>query len=71
MPEYLTSSMISREVEELFGVEVPPKVISDLLYQRRVDIRNCPVIGGRRLVPRGLMPDVLRALRARGLDIPE
>jgi hypothetical protein len=67
MTEFLTASMISREVEEQSGVQVNPRIISDLLYQRRLDVRNCPMIGGRRLVPRDLMPAVLHALRERGV----
>jgi hypothetical protein len=72
MTEFLTVSEIARELEQEYGVAgVAPKIISDLLYQRKVDVHTCPVVAGRRLVPRGLMPDVLRALRERGLAIPE
>jgi hypothetical protein len=71
MIEFLTVSDIAREVEQLYGVEVPPKIISDLLYQRKVDVHTCPLFAGRRLVPRGLLPAVLKALRERGLAIPE
>jgi hypothetical protein len=71
MTEFLTASGISREVEQQYGVEVPPKLISDLLYQRKVDVHTCPVVAGRRFVPRSLLPEILRALRERGLTIPE
>ena len=53
-----------------YGVEIPPKVVSDLIYQRKVDVHACPVVAGRRLVPRNLLPAVLQALRERGV-IPE
>ena len=71
MTEFLTVSDIAREVEQTYGLEVSPKIISDLLYQRKVDVHSCPVVAGRRLVPRGLLPAILRALRERGLMIPE
>jgi hypothetical protein len=69
MSEYVTVSDISREVKQEHGVAVPPKTLSDLLYQRKVDVHACPVVAGRRLVPRGLVPAIIRALQERGLMI--
>ena len=47
-----------------------PKDISDLFYRRKLDVRRCPVLGGRRLIPDNYLPDVEAALRAAG-RLPE
>jgi hypothetical protein len=67
MAEFLCVSEVSREAEQQLGIPVSPKAVSDLLYQRRVDVRRCPMLGGRRLVPRDLLPEVIRILRERGV----
>ena len=66
MNEYQTVSDIARLAEREFGVVVTPRTISDLLYQRKIDLRDCPVVAGRRLVPPSLVPAILRALKERG-----
>ena len=45
---------------------VPPRVISDLFYARKLDDRRCPIVGGRRLIPVDYLPEVESALRAAG-----
>jgi hypothetical protein len=45
---------------------VPPRVISDLFYSRRLDDRRCPIVGGRRLIPEDYLPEVVRVLREAG-----
>ena len=59
--DYLTVSDI---VSEATGhdIEVTPRVISDLFYQRRLDANRCPIIGGRRLVPRDYVDATLEVL---------
>ena len=69
MSDYLTVSEVSKVVEVLYGVQVNPKAISDLLYQRKLDVRVCPMFGGRRFVPRDLLPTVVRLLRERAVVI--
>lgn len=49
---------------------VPPRVISDLFYARRLDDRRCPIVGGRRLIPADYIPQVEAALRHAG-HLPE
>jgi hypothetical protein len=39
---------VSAEAERL---GLPPRVISDLFYARKLDTKRCPIIGGRRLIP--------------------
>jgi hypothetical protein len=42
---------------------VPPRVISDLFYARRLDDRLCPIVGGRRLIPTHYVPTIAKVLR--------
>lgn len=37
---------------------VPPRVISDLFYARKLDDRRCPIVGGRRLIPEDYLPEI-------------
>jgi hypothetical protein len=43
-----------------------PKDISDLLYQRKLDVELCPLMGGRRLAPAHYVPVVAKVLRKMG-----
>jgi hypothetical protein len=42
-----------------------PRDVSDMLYQRRVDDSRCPLIGGRRLIPVALLPQMESLLQRR------
>jgi hypothetical protein len=46
--------------------DVPPHVISDLFYGRKLNDSRCPIIGGRRLIPSDYLPDVEQILRQAG-----
>jgi len=59
--DYLSVSDAAREL----GAK--PKQISDLLYQRELRDDICPIVGGRRLIPRSYLPIILRELVRRGL----
>ena len=59
--DYLSVSDAAREL----GVK--PKHISDLLYQRELRDDLCPIVAGRRLIPRGYLPEILKALIKRGM----
>jgi hypothetical protein len=50
------------EVARMVGAR-RPKDISDLFYQRKLDDRRCPVVGGRRLIPADYVPAIEAALR--------
>jgi hypothetical protein len=43
-----------------------PKDISDLFYQRKLDDRRCPIVGGRRLIPVDYVPAIEATLRSLG-----
>ena len=62
---YTTLSEAAQELGRQLGVEVNPRLISDMLYQRKLEIRDRPVHGGRRLIPLNLLPSILRILRER------
>jgi hypothetical protein len=64
---YMTVSEAAQELGEQLGVEVNPRLISDLLYQRKLEIRNCQIVGGHRLIPRDYLPAILEVLQERGL----
>jgi hypothetical protein len=58
---YLTVGKVAREL----GVK--PTVVSSLIYRRVVDVDRCPVVRGRRAIPRDLVPQIADELRSRGL----
>jgi hypothetical protein len=43
-----------------------PKTISDLLYQRELRNDLCPIVGGRRLIPRSYLATIRQVLIDRG-----
>jgi hypothetical protein len=49
------------------GEAVRPRDITDLFYKRLLPGERCPVVGGRRLIPRDLVPAIEAELRERGL----
>jgi hypothetical protein len=67
MPDYLTASDAARELTSQTGQQVSPRAISTLLYERALRDDLCPIVGGRRMIPRDYLPVVLMALRRRGL----
>lgn len=66
MKNCLTVSEAAREMSRETGVEVHPRDISDLFYQRVLPDDAGPIIGGRRLIARETLPVILKALRDRG-----
>jgi hypothetical protein len=70
MTTYINVSEAVRELGEQLNVDVPPRILSDLFFQRRLDVRRCPVLGGRRLIPRDYLPVIRDALLRSGLVTP-
>jgi hypothetical protein len=58
---YLTVGMVAREL----GIK--PTVVSSLIYRRVVDVNQCPVVRGRRIIPCALVSRIAEELRSRGL----
>jgi hypothetical protein len=54
------------EIARVLGVR--PRDISDLLYQRGLRDEQCPLVGGRRLIPDAVVPEIEQALLSRGKD---
>lgn len=59
MTHLLSVSDAARELN------VRPRDISDLFYQRVLDDERCPVLSHRRVIPRDYLPDIQQALRLR------
>ena len=70
MSSQITVSDVTRKLREEFGVDVPPRSISDLFYSRELDDRQCPVVGGRRLIPTSYLPTIVQVVRKRGWLTP-
>ena len=45
---------------------IPPRLISDLFYARKLDERRCPLVGNRRVIPLDYLPEIEAALRKAG-----
>lgn len=58
--ETFTAAMVGRK----FGVM--SRRVSDLFYQGKLDSSKCPVVSGRRLIPKGYLPEVKKALEEAG-----
>jgi hypothetical protein len=67
MSANLTVSDAARELSDELGHVVRPRDISDLFYRRLLEDRHCPILGGRRLIPRDYLPAIVVALQGRGL----
>jgi hypothetical protein len=52
------------QAARLWGI--PPRLISDLFYARRLDDRRCQVVAGRRLIPADYLTEIERVLRESG-----
>ena len=46
-------------------LDVRPRDISDLFYQRVLDAKRCPIVGGRRLIPEDYVSVIEAALARR------
>jgi hypothetical protein len=63
--DFLSVSEVARQLE------TKPKTISDLLYQRELRDDLCPIVGGRRLIPRSYLPIIREVLIDRGFLKPK
>ena len=64
--ELLSVSDVARELTGQLGREVRPRDISRLLYDRELRDDLCPIVSGRRVIPRDYLPMIVMALRRRG-----
>src|SRR4051812_19078684 len=63
--EYLTVTDVVNEANRRFGAGAVPRSVSDWFYARKLDIGRCPIVGGRRLIPRDYAEVILAMLRDR------
>lgn len=61
--EYLSASEAAREVSKKFKLDIRPRDISMSIYTGRLDERRCPLIAGRRHVPKDFLPEIAEKLR--------
>lgn len=66
MPDLLTVSDVAARLHREYGVDVPPKYVSDLIYRRLLPASAVTTLAGRRLVRADRFDDVVAALRLRG-----
>jgi hypothetical protein len=50
-------------IEQQYGIACEPRILSNMLYRRQLDVRKCPIQGGRRLIPRDYLPRIAELLR--------
>ena len=67
MSQYLTVTLAAGILSEQIGKMIPPTVLSDLLYKRVLDVRRCPLIGDRRMIPADYLPKIIEVLQRRGV----
>jgi hypothetical protein len=65
-PDYVAVGEAADELTEDLGEPVRRRWITDLFYQGELRDDLCPVIAGRRLIPRSYLLMVVKALRRRG-----
>lgn len=53
------------QAAEALGVR--PRDVSDLIYGRKVRIDHYPLVGGRRLIHRGRLPELRKALQRKAV----
>ena len=54
------------ELREQLRQDVRPRWISTLFYDRELRDDICPIVAGRRLIPRTYLPMIAQAIRRRG-----
>ena len=66
MTAYLTVSAACREIERQYGLAVRPQDLSNAFYRQRLRDELAPIIGGRRLIRRGSLPEIREVLTRHG-----
>ena len=65
MSTYRGVGEIARELR------VNPTLITNLFYQGKLPADRCPIAGGRRLVPPSVVPEIIDALKEKGVEVHE
>jgi hypothetical protein len=59
MGNYLSVGEVARRLK------YPPRLVTDILYRQLVDTSQCPMLGGRRMIPAEMLPELKEALKTR------
>lgn len=62
----LSVSDAARALTEETGQQIRPRDITLLFYYRELRDDLAPIVAGRRIIDRRLLPEIARALRRRG-----
>ena len=65
MSEHVFISEASEELTAMLGSEVRPSYLTHLFYRGLLGDDRCPVVGGRRVIPRDYLPVIASFLRDR------
>jgi hypothetical protein len=65
MPDLLTVSQVARELSGDLADTIRPRDISTLFYERVLNDARCPIVGGRRLIPREYLATIAAELQRR------
>ena len=55
------------QVADYLGVK--PQLITELFYRHQIDPKRAPVVAGRRLIPKELIPIIAMQLRRWGIRV--
>ena len=61
MPEFLSVGDVATRLD------VKPSQITALFYERRLRDALCPIVGGRRIIPREMVDVIAMELRRKGI----
>jgi len=62
-----TVTAVARMISDQVGEEVSPKTLTDLFYRRLLDVKRCPIVGDRRMIPADYLPQIIEVLQSRGV----
>jgi hypothetical protein len=65
MAEFVFVSEAARELSEKLGVRITPHQLTGRFYRRELSDDLCPIVGGRRLIPRDYLSQIADHLRSR------
>lgn len=51
------------------SLDVAPRVISNAIYDRKLDVDRCPIVAGRRLIPRNYLPEIAAILGLKSSQV--
>lgn len=65
MFDFVTVGEAATQLASGAGQKINPRRISQALYTGAVDTDRCPVVAGRRLIPRDMLPALGEAIATR------